>query len=545
MILAGPILRHVDAKSVNIWIAMDENPTIKITLKKGATDLVGESKDATTTYAIGKSLVVKLISFTPNEDLVANEIYSYDLKNGNTSILTPLMDTDDLPLGYEKNKLPSFVLPAKDLKDLVVAHGSCRRMHGEAPEALCLLDDVLKDNTTRNTPNKRIQQVFLTGDQIYADEVPRFGLWSMTQCANKFISDKEDLPSSTVRTPQTPPRFSPADAVPGLRQALLNDDAKMSTGSGGAHLLSFGEFCAGYLHAWSTDVWHQDLINAANLVKTEGISQDTINAQGVVTARGTISRIWDGFDSADTTKKIIGFKKNTGFTVENLRNRPYLLTAKQREDMATYPTFDKFFEVFEKNRKAGVALEVLEVANFMDSVKKVRRVLANTPTYMIFDDHEISDDWNISMKWKNEVYGNTLGKAIVRNGLMAYALFQDLGNTPSEYAKADSKKTALTTEIVNYAKTANFSTFSTVAIDKILGITDGSAKLEINWHYLVNSGPKVKTLFLDTRNRRSFKDLNARPALLSKEAFEEQFKLLPESLSMATVEKVEKLAVFA
>ena len=85
MILAGPILRHVDAKSVNIWIAMDENPTIKITLKKGATDLVGESKDAATTYVIGnppasgspatvKPLVIKLISFTPTEDLVANEI---------------------------------------------------------------------------------------------------------------------------------------------------------------------------------------------------------------------------------------------------------------------------------------------------------------------------------------------------------------------------------------------------------------------------------------------------------------------------------------
>jgi phosphodiesterase/alkaline phosphatase D-like protein len=27
---------------------------------------------------------------------------------------------------------------------------------------------------------------------------------------------------------------------------------------------------------------------------------------------------------------------------------------------------------------------------------KVRRVLANIPTYMIFDDHDITDDWNIT-----------------------------------------------------------------------------------------------------------------------------------------------------
>ena len=363
MILAGPILRHVDAKSVNIWIAMDENPTIKITLKKGETILIGDSKDAATTYVIGSDtvsaanpkLVIKLISFTPNEDLVANEIYSYDLKNGNDSILNDLINTDDLPLGYERGKFPSFVLPATKLENLVVAHGSCRKMHGEAPEALCLLDDELKNNLSKPA---RIQQLFLTGDQIYADEVPRFGLWSMMQCASKFISDKEDLPSSTVRTPQTPARFLPTVAVPGLRQALLNDDAKMTTDSGGAHLLTFGEFCASYLHAWSTDVWHPDLKEAVTLIKS-GITQDTVNAQGVVTAKGTISQIWGIF------------KEKAGFTLENLRDRLYLLKADQREELKNLNNnFDKFFEQLEKKQKVAVAMEVFEVANFMDSVKK-------------------------------------------------------------------------------------------------------------------------------------------------------------------------------
>jgi hypothetical protein len=33
----------------------------------------------------------------------------------------------------------------------------------------------------------------------------------------------------------------------------------------------------------------------------------------------------------------------------------------------------------------------------------VRRFLANIPTYMIFDDHEITDDWNITREWHENV----------------------------------------------------------------------------------------------------------------------------------------------
>ena len=36
--------------------------------------------------------------------------------------------------------------------------------------------------------------------------------------------------------------------------------------------------------------------------------------------------------------------------------------------------------------------------------RKVRQVLANVPSLMIFDDHEITDDWNIDYAWVNTVY---------------------------------------------------------------------------------------------------------------------------------------------
>lgn len=504
MLLAGPILRQVDVKSVNIWIALDENPIIKAVLKKGDTDVSGDSSDDLT-YQIGTKLYVKLISFTPTADLKNEDVYTYDLKNGDVSILSALVDTTDTPLGYEEGKLPSFVLPAKDLIDLKVAHGSCRKMHGDGPEALSLLDDVLAKADNRNTPKNRIQQLFLTGDQIYADEIPRFALWSISEWARKNVNINEDLPLPLIKIDDKEfpaKRIFPADAVSGLRQTLLNDYAKMTTGSGEAHLLTFGEFAAAYLHAWSPDVWAEDLKQMKKSAK------DALNAT-------TIDTIWDNY------------KPKVGFTEANLKDREYLFSSGKREELKKAGSFAAFFQDLEKGQKVAVAKELIEVADFFDSLKKVRRVLANTPTYMMCDDHEITDDWNISMRWKNTVYSNPLGKAIVRNGLMAYTLFQDLGNTPSEYKKADSKKTALATEIKNYIATTNFSTFSTAKIDEILGITDEKAQVQVNWHYVINSGAKVKTLFLDTRNRRGYKFLDSRPALLSPQAFIDEFSLLP------------------
>ena len=504
MLLAGPILRRVDAQSVNVWIALDENIPVSLSVNERLTNfddknpvkIEGDSTELT--HNIGSKLVVKLITFKPTTALQTDKVYSYYLKQGDISILKDLVDVEDskMPLGYSRKQLPSFVLPSNDIKDLIVAHGSCRKMHGDGREALSNLDGIVKDNIKET--KKRLQQLFLTGDQLYADEIPRFGLWSITEKAKELINDKEDLPlpKVTVDNIERPAkRISPSDALPGLRHPLLTTYAKMTTGSGESHLLTFGEFCSGYLHAWSPDVWKDELKNAAKKMG-ESPTLTTTDAN------------WDVF------------KTKTNFTKAIIDSRDFL-TPEGEEDRAQ---IKDDFPLFEKRQKFALAAELREVANFLETLPKVRRIMANTPTYMIFDDHEITDDWNISMKWKNEVYGNSLGKTVVRNGLMAYALFQDLGNEPAEYKKADSKKALFVEQIKNYSKASNFSTFSTENIDKDLGITNSDAQPELKWHYLISSGDKVKTLFLDTRNRRHFNTLHSRPGLLDTNAFEEQFK---------------------
>lgn len=65
-----------------------------------------------------------------------------------------------------------------------------------------------------------------------------------------------------------------------------------------------------------------------------------------------------------------------------------------------------------------------------DDLPKIRRVLANIPTYMIFDDHEVTDDWNITYRWQKLTRGNSLGRGVIRNALAAFTIFQYWGNDP-------------------------------------------------------------------------------------------------------------------
>jgi len=60
----------------------------------------------------------------------------------------------------------------------------------------------------------------------------------------------------------------------------------------------------------------------------------------------------------------------------------------------------------------------------------VRRLLATVPTLMIFDDHDIRDDWNTSAAWRDEIRAQPWWRDRVTGGLAAYAVYQHLGNLP-------------------------------------------------------------------------------------------------------------------
>ncbi len=57
----------------------------------------------------------------------------------------------------------------------------------------------------------------------------------------------------------------------------------------------------------------------------------------------------------------------------------------------------------------------------------VRQVLATLPTYMIFDDHEITNNWDISPTWRAKAIENGMEQLLI-DGLVAYWVYQGWGN---------------------------------------------------------------------------------------------------------------------
>jgi len=73
------------------------------------------------------------------------------------------------------------------------------------------------------------------------------------------------------------------------------------------------------------------------------------------------------------------------------------------------------------------------VKDLYRSLPAVQRALANVPTYMIFDDHDVTDDWNIDEQFYDEVSKSVPGRRTVANALAAYWLFQAWGNDPDSF----------------------------------------------------------------------------------------------------------------
>jgi len=58
----------------------------------------------------------------------------------------------------------------------------------------------------------------------------------------------------------------------------------------------------------------------------------------------------------------------------------------------------------------------------------IRWLLSTVPSAMIFDDHDVHDDWNISADWLEEIRATDWWEEHVTSALMSYWVYQHLGN---------------------------------------------------------------------------------------------------------------------
>ncbi|MFJ3652258.1 alkaline phosphatase D family protein [Streptomyces nigra] len=66
---------------------------------------------------------------------------------------------------------------------------------------------------------------------------------------------------------------------------------------------------------------------------------------------------------------------------------------------------------------------------------EVRWLLSTVPSCMIFDDHDVIDDWNTSASWLADMRATPWWRERILSGLMSYWVYQHLGNlSPGELA---------------------------------------------------------------------------------------------------------------
>ncbi|GGQ37782.1 alkaline phosphatase D family protein [Couchioplanes azureus] len=99
-----------------------------------------------------------------------------------------------------------------------------------------------------------------------------------------------------------------------------------------------------------------------------------------------------------------------------------------------------------RHRPAGHAAPANEVVSFEEYTKlyleswrdpEVRWLLSTVPSVMIFDDHEIIDDWNTSAAWRADMSAQPWWAERIASGLASYWVYQHLGNMSPDELAAD------------------------------------------------------------------------------------------------------------
>jgi hypothetical protein len=526
LVIAGPILRRVTDSSVTVWVALQKSASVTIQILSGisgTSETVG-SPATQSTVAVGRFL--HIVAVTVQASLIPGVVYRYNLtftvfdsaghKIGDVPLLAAVTPTAvPNPISYPPYDLPSFSLPPKELNDLRIIHGSCRMPHGNGPDALSLLDELIR--VTVKNAAKRPHQLLLNGDQIYADDVSAALLLQIMDASNTLLGTDTTAPfgwRSEEKLPVAPPYAlgdRPSDYPPLTRTLLLGRGGEGSyTDVPGAgftsadlrnHLMALGEYLCLYLFTWSDVLW------------PPSDSLPTADAITALARAAPVSGPGRGLLSGSPSKK----------------------------DINSIPGDTKDVLVHRK------------------TLPRVRRALANIPTYMIFDDHDVTDDWNMSLDFVSLVYANDLGLRIVQNALVAYALCQLWGNVPEQFQNDASGKPAAGRQLLNLLenKTSLDYDANSAALQKLVGVHDlkqikarqiktGAPEAvfhdQDNWvtiggvqvstdslvYNFTYTGPSHQIVVTDTRSWRSYRlGDDASPDLLPPDQIAAQIPLTP------------------
>ncbi|WP_407920246.1 metallophosphoesterase family protein [Halopseudomonas litoralis] len=190
--------------------------------------------------------------------------------------------------------------------------------------------------------------------------------------------------------------------------------------------------------------------------------------------------------------------------------------------------------------------EANALQGFCGDLPQAARLFAHIQTLMIFDDHDITDDWNLSAKWESTAYEHPFSRRIVGNALLAYMLCQGWGNRPDAFGALLDETEALTAALDSQDRLD--AAAQDALIDRLLSFDQ--------WDYVLRTQPTV--IVLDTRTRRwRSRRLPSRPSgLMNWESLVElQHELLDETAAVIVsptpmfgvklIEVIQRICAFA
>lgn len=119
--------------------------------------------------------------------------------------------------------------------------------------------------------------------------------------------------------------------------------------------------------------------------------------------------------------------------------------------------------------------------------------MSTVPTAMIFDDHDIRDDWNTSASWRAEMKEKPWWRDRIRAGLASYWVYQHLGNlTPAELGEDEDYQRLLAADVDCWPHLAELA-------DRADEEVDGNKGVRFSYRWDLG---RSRLIMIDSRNGR-------------------------------------------
>ncbi|OMO20467.1 alkaline phosphatase D family protein [Vibrio lentus] len=466
LLLAGPILRKTTATEVVLWIVTSAplSGTTQLFNAEQETPFYSSSLDEQESIQVGTHAWVTLIHLQGEFPTNVPLEYQIETEQGSITELAPHLVYKDTRTNNDSSRIEFKISTAADY----ILHGSCRNPHHPSKDSLVAADNKIANQTVLERPD----MLMMSGDQIYADHVAGPTLDAIQQVIQLLGLVGEALPTDSQVN-----QINSSDALFESEYHLYQRH----------HLLP---------HHNTSD----SLLD--KLFPKRGIPI---------------------FSSTDCENHLVTLSEFIAMYL--LVWSPTLWQCINRERL-----IDNDFKQADRQLTPGEQQqwrdESIIIDDFVAGLPQVQRLFAHIPTYMIFDDHDVTDDWNLTVGWEHAVDQNRFATQVIGNGLAAYWMCQGWGNAPEKFSSEfiEQTKQLFSPVVSNNESESNGK--NNGDLSKNIDPQQHQQYLEMidrfeEWHYTINTSPKVIVLDTRTRRWRSESRMNKPSGLMDWEALTE------------------------